>query len=65
MAESDISIPQKTELLIPILKVLSDGNIWKVSDLVNRILIDMGLPESALEIKTTNKNKPELQSQIE
>ena len=57
MAESDISIPQKTELLIPILKVLSDGNIWKVSDLVNRILIDMGLPESALEIKTTNKNK--------
>ena len=65
MAESDINIPQKTELLIPILKVLSDGNIWKVSDLVNQILIDMGLPESALEIKTTNKNKPELQSQVE
>lgn len=64
MVESDGNLPSKDELLIPILTVLSDGQVQTVKQLVLSVSLIMGLPEDVLNVNGKT-SKPLLQSRIE
>ena len=65
MAESDPDVPSKKDLLLPILRVLSNGVILTVDELVDAVVTEMGLPRSVLSRKATNKEKPEFKNRLE
>lgn len=65
MAESDPDVPLKKELLLPILRVLSNGAILTVDELVEAVVKEMGLPRSVLSRKATGKDKPEFKNRLE
>lgn len=58
MAESDPDVPSKNDLLLPILRVLSNGAIRTVNELVDAVVTEMGLPRSVLSRKATNRRGP-------
>lgn len=64
MVESDGNLPSKDELLIPILTVLSDGQVQTVKQLVLSVSHIMRLPENVLNVNGKT-SKPLLQSRIE
>ena len=65
MVDPVLEIPRDGDLLTPILRVLSDGEIWSVDELVSGVIKDLNLPESILDIKATKRDRPELKSRIE
>lgn len=65
MAESDPDVPSKNDLLLPILRVLSNGAIRTVNELVDAVVTEMGLPRSVLSRKATNRERSEFKSRLE